>query len=477
MAHINVGSQTTLLSPAHFFVFALYDASAPTVLLESIAPAKPYGNPLQITFSFNCISGHIYIIKLWESVDTTPTGTVRNQYSQTISLNSVDIRLPEYLKVDTTANLISGQTTFEKADYENWEFTLERIGQGTMTPESAADIIQPKYKRTNSDDTTNDLGPKITLLTFEDVFQPDEEFVVVFTPQIIVSAPAGTASDPFSSGRVITSDETLTSVDFGKALKISSATNKISITLPLLSAWPDFRFMYLFSVGGSHINASFLTQGSDKFLYPDDKSVIVLGQCENLIIYKAFGKIQIFNDLTGVKMVGELLYNYSQTEINTILCAGQLLNRLEYPRLWNWVQTLASGVVSDSVWTGTFVVTDGITTYTQKGNFSTGDGSTTFRLPLLTNIILKGVDGSTRLSGSFENHQLLSHQHETTSGTLPSTLFGRGVVSRILGKYSGPGSGVTDLTSVPVTSGGVVIASTGSENRVKNSGSYLLIRY
>mgnify|MGYP003434517738 FL=1 len=472
MAHINVSSQTTLLDAANFFVFALYDASAPATLLESIAPAKPYGNPLQVTFTYNCVNGHIYIIKLWESVDSTPTGTVRNQYSQTIALNSVEVRLPEYLEVDVTTGLVSGVNTFEKADYENWELLFERIGQGTLTPESATDILAPKYKRTNSDNSPNDLGPKITLLTADDIFQPNENFVVTFIPQIIVAAPGGTPSDPFSSGRIITADETLTNADLSQALIIQSAISAITITMPVLSTIADFRFMYFYSCGGAHKNAVFTCQGTDKFLYPTDQASLILGQAENLTVFKAFGKYQVFNDLFGVKMVGELLYNYLQIEINTLFCDGTTKLRAEYPRLWAFVQTLEAGaVVSDATWTGTFTLIDGVNVYTKKGCFSTGDGSTTFRLPLLTNMMLKGADGSIRIAAAFENHQLMTHYHkppniwnESGNGHLASG-----------GTYN---EGITaDVTGAPVNSSGVALTAIGSENKVKNTGAYLLIRY
>lgn len=461
MSHINVSSQTTLLNPAHFFVFALYDSSAPTVLLESIAPAKPYGNPLQVTFLYNCVNGHIYIIKLWESVDSTPTGTVRNQFSQTIGLNSVDIRLPEYWEVDVSTGLVSGQPEFIKADLENWEFVIERIGQGSMTPQSASDITFPKYKRTNADSSPNNLGPRIELLTFEDVFQPNENFLVTFVPQIIVAAPGGTPSDPFSTGRVITADETLTNADLSQALIIQSATTTITVTMPVISTFGDFRFLYFYSCGGTHKNAVFACQGSDKFFYPTDKASLILGQAENLTVFKAFGKYQIFNDLFGVKMVGELLYNYLQTEINTLLCDGTTKLRAEYPRLWAFVQSLGSGgVVTDATWSGTFVIHNGNNVYTKKKCFSTGDGSTTFRLPLLTNSLLRGIDGSTRLPGSIELDQVGQHS-----------------ITMNLRQHVGTGSpyGVTDgPAGIPPTVPFVQLA--GQKNVMENSGAYLLIR-
>lgn len=470
--HISVSSQTSLLNPAHFFVFALYDASAPTVLLESQAPAKPYGNPLQITFSYNCVNGHIYIIKLWESVDSTPTGTVRNQYSQTISVNSVEIRLPLYMEADVTpAGFVSGGTSYVDATFAGWDYVLRR-NPDTMVPDTAG---------TGYDNYHQDVAGGWTLTASGDRIQPNEVFIVEFIPKIIVAAPGGTPSDPFSSGRIITADETLTTADLSSALMVRSATSKIAITLPLLSAVADFRFMYFYSSGGSHINARFIGQGTDKVNYKTDRSEIILGQAELLVVYKAFGAWQVHNDLFGVKMVGELLYNYSQTELNAILCSGQELNRDEYPRLWAWIQTLEAGVVvSDATWGATFVTHNGQTVYTKKTCFSTGNGTTTFRMPLLTNSMLRGVDGSTRFPGSIELDAVGPHFHYTFNGH--SDTGGTGLTNTNYPCVQGEQGGIGDFKySIRGSADVPIIGKTSDGGSTKtimeNSGAYLLMRY
>lgn len=474
MATLNISSQTSLLNPANNLVFALYDASAPTVLLESQAPAKPYGNPLQVTFLYNCINGHVYLFELWESPDTTPSGAVRNSTNVTVSGNTVNVRTDEYLEVDVTPDLVSGTTTYEKTDYENWYFSIERIGQGTMTPSSAPDITQPQYERLNNDDTPNDLGPKISLLTVDDEFQPNEKFVVRFLPQIIVAPPPATPSGLFGEGREITADEVLTTADIGKALLLKSATTTLNIGLPSLALVSDFAFMYFFSTGGNHINATLDADGTDTILYPTGLPAVILGQCETAIIYKAFGVWNVLTDLQGVKQVGELVFNYGQDEINTILCAGQTLLRAEYPRLWAYVQTLDAGcLVTDSAWTGTTQIVDtggvNITYYTKKGCFSTGDGSTTFRVPLLTNAFIRGVDGSTRVPGPLEIQALQRHGHNVKTGGIG----GGADPGRSLGRLNYNG----DAYQAGASSGGPYIQVTGGdENRPSNNGAYLLMR-
>lgn len=80
-------------------------------------------------------------------------------------------------------------------------------------------------------------------------------------------------------------------------------------------------------------------------------------------------------------------------------------------------------------------------------------------------------------AGDFEDWQELDHQHEQASGVVPSTLFGRGIVARLLGAYNGLATSVTDLVSKPISSAGVPISKIGSEIRVASvlNNQYILI--
>ena len=85
---------------------------------------------------------------------------------------------------------------------------------------------------------------------------------------------------------------------------------------------------------------------------------------------------------------------------------GLLLSRTTYPALWAHVQTV--GAVSEADWTGG-----------RWGWFSAGDGSTTFRIPDLRAMVLRGLDDGrgidlARVLGSYQAGQLLAHSHATT---------------------------------------------------------------
>lgn len=94
--------------------------------------------------------------------------------------------------------------------------------------------------------------------------------------------------------------------------------------------------------------------------------------------------------------------------------AGMLLQRALYPELWAWVQANAV-VVSDADWLAD-----------RWGAYSSGDGSTTFRLPDLRGEFVRGWDNGRgadpdvgRLLGQSQDHELESHSH-----TIPGTVRG-----------------------------------------------------
>jgi microcystin-dependent protein len=83
---------------------------------------------------------------------------------------------------------------------------------------------------------------------------------------------------------------------------------------------------------------------------------------------------------------------------------GVLLSRATYSALWAHVQTV--GAVSEADWFGA----------SMHGWFSSGDGSTTFRVPDLRGVFLRGFDDGRgldagRLLGSYQLSQNQSHAH------------------------------------------------------------------
>jgi microcystin-dependent protein len=96
-----------------------------------------------------------------------------------------------------------------------------------------------------------------------------------------------------------------------------------------------------------------------------------------------------------------------------LVANGQLVSRTTYGALWTFAQ--ASGnLVSDATWIGG-----------QYGSFSSGDGSTTFRLPQFGGYFLRcldngnGIDPS-RAIGTVQQNQNQTHTHTTSSSVSDS---------------------------------------------------------
>ncbi len=96
---------------------------------------------------------------------------------------------------------------------------------------------------------------------------------------------------------------------------------------------------------------------------------------------------------------------------------GALVSRATYPDLWAYAQ--ASGLlITDAAWVA------GAT-----GNFSTGDGSTTFRLPDLRGEFRRGWDDgrgldAARVIASVQAEQIGRHQHDANGMTNRNTVSG-----------------------------------------------------
>lgn len=78
--------------------------------------------------------------------------------------------------------------------------------------------------------------------------------------------------------------------------------------------------------------------------------------------------------------IGHIFFSMNIPE-NCLACEGQTVSRTEYPDLWNYVNDNCDPI-SDTEWNETAEAT-----YTYCHKFSTGDGSTTFRLPKFASFI------------------------------------------------------------------------------------------
>jgi hypothetical protein len=448
MATISVSCAVSLINGANFFAIGIYDASSGS-LLETIAPPKGGGylNPFQATGVNSYTLGKVYRVVVWENTTAVVGGTSRVSGSVTPSSNSTSVRADKFYKYGVSSEMTSN-TTIVDATIIGWGITLEQPGYGSLTP--------------GTDYTYNSSTGTITMINGS-TFQSGQQMVIHFQPQVATAVAA--PSSGITSGRIITGTASLTNTDANTAIYLQGTGLGFVTTLPALSTMSDYQPIEFYSAGGSHINATLLCAGTDKIQWAFGQiSQVILAQAEMIILFKANGVWNVKNPSSGIGNVGEIVMSYSGTELNTVPANGALLLRSSYPRLWNFVAGLSAGVTSEASWVHTTVV-NGITYFDNKGLYTTGDLSTTFRVPLLYNYgSLKVIDGSTRAPGSFQAGQVGAFTDtpplpigDAFLGSGPSTRFGRGTASPSNTSFS-------------------VAFNAGKENYPSNVGIYGLIR-
>ena len=99
-------------------------------------------------------------------------------------------------------------------------------------------------------------------------------------------------------------------------------------------------------------------------------------------------EIANYSDL-GVVGRMRMIFNLAEKDVDEILAMGITYSRLTYPELWDWAGKRAGLVISEEEWQAKFAETNGkFVPY-----YSSGDGSSTFRTPLL-GAYLKGAESS-----------------------------------------------------------------------------------
>lgn len=464
---INLVESGNTRTPGNYFIGAIYDPSAPTVVVQSIVLPGPYTSP--IPFAFTGLADQIWNFILWENTTPTVGGIGSNPFSFRPTNNTIQVRADLELVADISVNFASGTNSYT-ADMPNdltgWQYSLERVGQGTL--QLGVDWAPD--------------ADGFHLLVAGDEFGPKEKFVLHFLPQTSTTAPPPAVTGIIVVPQVITASLALTNSFTGKLGLIQGATASLIITLPTLASMSDNKVIGFNSAGGSHINAVLACAGADTILWASGAggtvSQLVLGQNEQIQLFKAGGVWNALSVSDTVRMAGEIIYEYTIQKLNTVLANGTLLSRTTYARLWNYVNNLPiTQLVVDAAWANTAVI-GGITYFVNKGKYTTGDGSgTNFRVPnLFLYGFLRGVDGATRFPGDLQGDALRDHQHDSLIGAIGGAPNGTGPLKNG-GIYGGPKNTITDLSGHPcLPSGAALPQISATETRSINNGAYALIR-
>lgn len=374
----------------------IYKASSPNVIEDSQEFDPPHVAPRNITFED--VEPVSYIVNTYETTGLPTIGTLRHSFVYDPTMIGAEIRVTEFLYMS------AGSSSYTNSDWEGWDVeSIERVGLGTMFEESSPDETIPANVNIRADG--------FDLVQEGDTFGDNEKFVVRFYPRIVTIDPVYRSAKIIRGSRIIDSDTTLTDEDAGLALRLKGASSHFIVTLPEIVTLENM-LMYMFiSDGGSHIGVTVQRTGTtDTFDLRGSKAYIELVQGDRLWISNDNDSNEwiISKEPASAFNRGKIIDAYDKPaeayDAPWVFADGSDLDRTVYKGLFDYYSALPSSAkVSKAVWdTGS----------EDKGKWHDGDGSTTFGTPRLYSTgYLRGVDGSTRLPGSFQDDDVKPHTH------------------------------------------------------------------
>jgi len=394
---INLSLSPALGIPVNYLVVAVYNSTAPATVVASQSFPAPHSAPVNITF-VNLNSGVYYVIT-YESVDGTPTGTVRHQFIYDPSYSTANIRFDIVLIAGETPGFPVGATGYIDVTWVGWTGRIERRSAGGTLIDVAV--------QTSGAEVQFLLTGGFQLLIEGDAAAAGEIFIVHFDPQIIDIAPSvsQTAGVLWSMEKdIVDAASGIIAVgDMGKYCVIAATTLIVlPIALPALNSVPDGTMIAFLSEGGTHLAANLTPNGSDQIKWLSDvwtaSDPLTICQSEEIWLASHGGFWRVMMSDGGWRQVGEFVEGLSLEAApaisgglykNVLPLDGNLYVRSYYPRLWRWINKKLNPLflISDSTWqlqdtgstSGTYLM------YLNTGKFSLGDGTSipaNFRMPL-----------------------------------------------------------------------------------------------
>jgi hypothetical protein len=186
--------------------------------------------------------------------------------------------------------------------------------------------------------------------------------------------------------------------DGGKIIQIRGEDVQIVTTLPKIEDVDENAVIVIETAINNTVQQRITTQSNQK-IYMNNKSLssIYLGVGETVWLYRDTDGYYVINEFAAIyKNLARPYAAYSyELDENQLLCNGQILQRSQYPRLWEKVQRFAASLVDDNTWLlesqqssdGSIAVINPF-----RGCWSSGDGATTFRVPDLMGAFLRGLN-------------------------------------------------------------------------------------
>jgi hypothetical protein len=209
--------------------------------------------------------------------------------------------------------------------------------------------------------------------------------------------------------------------DINKIIQVRGSSSSYTQTLPNVGDVAANSLIVIESIVGNTAAQKIATTGG-QYIYLNNvqKTEIWLHPGEIVWLFRDDDGYYVINDFADqYKNLARPMAAY-KAELNQLVCKGQLVSRTTYPRLWEYVNGLGASLVSDATWsTATATVAGRTVDRPYRGCFSTGDGSTTFRLPDLMNVALRGVKAETGTDanrhlnkpGGYQDDATETHDH------------------------------------------------------------------
>ena len=204
----------------------------------------------------------------------------------------------------------------------------------------------------------------------------------------------------------IVGNTTLIAADIGKFLVVDGlSANNFEVDLPSVNVLPpgvsitikhESRYPLKWKAAGSELflvslwyygPSNILDELNSNVFYTQYGDLITLTRsATNTVLGSSTPYWQVLPQNDNIDKVGEVVFGwFSQNtsgfafvpkHVTCLPMQGQIVARADYPRLWDWIQRyyshISGGVPNDAAWTGG-----------ANKEYSSGDGTTTFRLPLI----------------------------------------------------------------------------------------------